>query len=148
AGIQDHHADVVLDGSEEAYQSLSADRLGTPVLVQQDDFFGLATVAAEVNDLGLVLIEKLQKVDGAYRPLRQQFQLVAVRGGPDDGLDLSSFFVQGQRGGADRVGGQQQDLDLAGRGHCHVAPICRQSTLREFVFGRKLLQNSLGRKCT
>ena len=49
-------------------QSLFADRLGPAVLVLQDDFRGGTSMAAEVNDMGLVLQEGLKQIIGADGP--------------------------------------------------------------------------------
>jgi hypothetical protein len=60
-------------------------------------------VAAEVNDVRPVLVEGLEQIVGAHRPARDQFQLVAVFGRPDLGLDLAHFLIEGQ---ARQLGGQ------------------------------------------
>ena len=76
----------------------------------EDDLVGVA-VAAEMDDLGLVLVELAQQVDRPCTGDQDQLHRVAKRAAADLLVDLAELAGQIERCGPARVGGEEQDLD-------------------------------------
>ena len=69
-------------------------------------------MTAEMDDLGLVLVELAQQVDRPCTGDQDQLHRAAKRAPADLLVDLPELAGQIERGGPARIRGEEQDLDL------------------------------------
>ena len=69
------------------------------------------SVAAEMNDVGLMPHQQPREVVEPYGPVREQLQLVPVSGALDLTVDCADLLVERKLGGGRGIGGEEEDLD-------------------------------------
>ena len=80
AGVEDNAQDVVLERREEVLQDTGGGRLAPAQRVLKDDLPGTATMAAAVNDVGLIIEQDILQVRSADRVFLLEDELVLETG--------------------------------------------------------------------
>src|SRR5262249_40843334 len=94
ASVEQNDADVVLEGAKKTLQRRFADRFGKAAIVFENEFTGLTAVAAEMDHVRAMLEEGLVQVGWPQRPLRDQFERIAVVRSPNLLPNLPNLFAQ------------------------------------------------------
>jgi hypothetical protein len=94
-----------------------------------------AAVAAEVDNLGLALVELTQQIDRPSTRDQDQLHRVAERAEADLLVDLPKFSGQIERGCPSRVSSEEQDLD-------HLGPTLERVRKGEFALVNDVGSNS------